>query len=363
MGKTPSRDNPEYWNGSETWVSISDMGSSKYISSSKECITKKAVDESGIKKVPEGCVIMSFKLSVGKSAITCKELYTNEAIMAFKPRKGYALLSDFIYYYLKGYKWDGVNRAAMGLTLNKASISKGIFSYPSLKEQERIVAELDLLTGIIDKQKQQLKELDNLAQSIFYDMFGNPMKNERKWNRKTLGEIGKIISGSTPSTSDDSNWDGDVNWVTPAELNVQLFYGETQRKITTKAARNLTIMPVGTVLLSSRAPIGKLAITTVPMCCNQGFKNIICGAEVNNIFLYYYLMLNMDSIKAMGRGATFKEVSKSAISMFEVIVPSMSLQESFAQKIQTIESQKESIKKSIEESQKLFDYTMNKYFG
>lgn len=242
-------------------------------------------------------------------------------------------------------------------------ITEAKIPIPSLKEQERIVEELDLLTGIIDKQKQQLKELDTLAQSIFYDMFGSPDANEKEWIMKPLAEIGTIVSGSTPSTSDESNWDGDVNWVTPAELGVQLFYGETRRKITSKAAKSLTIMPTGTLLMSSRAPIGKLAITSVPMCCNQGFKNIVCGNNVNNIYLYYCLMLNINSIKAMGRGATFKEVSKQAVSSFEIMLPPMNLQEPFAQKILSIEAQKESINRSIAESQKLFDYTMDKYFG
>lgn len=242
-------------------------------------------------------------------------------------------------------------------------ITEAKIPIPPLQEQERIVAELDLLTGIIDKQKQQLKELDTLAQSIFYDMFGSPDANEKEWIMKSLAEIGTIVSGSTPSTSDESNWDGDVNWVTPAELGVQLFYGETRRKITSKAAKSLTIMPIGTLLMSSRAPIGKLAITSVPMCCNQGFKNIVCGNNVNNIYLYYCLMLNINSIKAMGRGATFKEVSKQAVSSFEIMLPPMNLQEPFAQKILSIESQKKSINRSIAESQKLFDYTMDKYFG
>lgn len=234
---------------------------------------------------------------------------------------------------------------------------------PPLKTQQHIVSELDLLQSIIDKQKAQLKELDNLAQAVFYDMFGDPVENNKKWDKKRIDEIGEIVSGSTPSTTDESNWNGDVNWITPAEMGVQLYYGETQRKITQKAAKSLTLMPVGTVLLSSRAPIGKLAISTVPMCCNQGFKNIICGKSINNIFMYYYLMLTMDNVIALGRGATFKEVSKQGISAYNVIVPPLHLQQTFAAKIESIEKQKTTIVKSIEETQKLFDYTMDKYFG
>ena len=272
----------------------------------------------------------------------------------------------FVYYTRsKQYKRE-IDNSTTGTTrkrISRKNLESVSIPLLPVDEQNKIVAELDLLTEIIDKQKQQLKELDTLAQSIFYDMFGSPDANEKEWIMKSLAEIGTIVSGSTPSTSDESNWDGDVNWVTPAELGVQLFYGETRRKITSKAAKSLTIMPIGTLLMSSRAPIGKLAITSVPMCCNQGFKNIVCGNNVNNIYLYYCLMLNINSIKAMGRGATFKEVSKQAVSSFEIMLPPMNLQELFAQKILSIESQKKSINRSIAESQKLFDYTMDKYFG
>ena len=106
MGKTPSRDNPVYWGGTETWISIGDMGKAKYLSSSKEQITDTAIRETGIKLVPKKCVIMSFKLSLGKVAITLKPLYTNEAIMAFIIRKEFEseISPEFLYYYLQGYK-------------------------------------------------------------------------------------------------------------------------------------------------------------------------------------------------------------------------------------------------------------------
>ena len=270
------------------------------------------------------------------------------------------------------YLWDGyimsrltsdIRNSALVHLPSATKIGKVLIPLPSIAEQERIVAELDLLQGIIDKQKAQLKELDTLAQSIFYDMFGDPVENEKGWEIKRLDNVGEIVSGSTPSTADDSNWDGNVNWVTPAELGTQLYYGATQRKITANAAARLTLMPVGTVLLSSRAPIGKLAITSVPMCCNQGFKNIICNESINNVFLYFYLMLTMANVQALGRGATFKEVSKQAISAYKTILPPLPLQQTFATKIEAIERQKASINASIAETQKLFDYTMDKYFG
>jgi type I restriction enzyme S subunit len=194
-------------------------------------------------------------------------------------------------------------------------------------------------------------------------MFGDPIENPKGWEVKKLGDIGEIVAGSTPATNDESNWDGNINWITPAELGKQLYYGETVRKLTKKGAKGLTLMPVGTVLLSSRAPIGKLAITTVPMCCNQGFKNIVCNENIKNVYLYYYLMLTMEKIEALGRGGTFKEVSKSAISSYKIMLPPLSLQQSFAEKVEAIEKQKALVQQSISETQTLFDSTMDKYFG
>ena len=190
MGKTPSRDNPTYWGDDNMWVSIADMNEQKYMSATKEGITDVAVQESGIKPIPKGTVIMSFKLSIGKVSIATSKLYTNEAIMGFIEKEEGTLVPEYLYYYLKGYKWEGANKAAMGMTLNKKTIAENTISYPPIAEQEKIVAELDCLSGIIEKKKQQLKELDNLAQSIFYEMFSNQDGTPVK-----LSQACSIVSG------------------------------------------------------------------------------------------------------------------------------------------------------------------------
>lgn len=349
-------------------LSSKNIGYDTYDYSQPRYLTKEQFDtEDERTNIQEGDVLLTIVGTIGRTCCIShpsQRFTLQRSVAVLKPRKD-IILPRYLMHSLRGIcstlEKEAKGVAQKGIYLKQLSSIK--VPVPSIPEQERIVAELDLLAGIIDKQKAQLKELDNLAQSIFYDMFGDPVQNEKGWIMKSLCEIGEIVAGSTPSTNDESNWDGDVNWVTPAELGVQLYYGETVRKITDKAAKSLTLMPVGTVLLSSRAPIGKLAITSVPMCCNQGFKNIVCGREMNNVFLYYFLMLTMESIKALGRGATFMEVSKRAISDYKTIVPPITLQESFAQKIQSIESQKAAINRSIAETQKLFDYTMDKYFG
>ena len=278
------------------------------------------------------------------------------------------LSSFFMYYYtltdaykkqIASIRKDAVNQSSIATSdLKKLSIP-----VPPLAEQQRIVAELDCINGIIEKKKQQLKELDTLAQSIFYDMFGDPITNEKGWEVKKLGEVADIIGGSTPKTNIEENWIGNNNWISPAEIKDEKYIGRTEKSISDDAASRLTLLPVGTVLLSSRAPIGKLAITTIPMYCNQGFKNIVCGNKLNNEYVYMYMQLNVERLQALGVGATFKEVSKSIVSSFPIPLPPLSLQQSFAAKITTIEKQKSLIKQSIAEAETLLASRMDYYFN
>ena len=128
-----------------------------------------------------------------------------------------------------------------------------------------------------------------------------------KWEMVRLGDVCEVVSGTTPSTTNPDLWDGDIKWVTPAELSDNSYFVyDTERHISDRTG--LKPMPAGTVLLSSRAPIGKVAIAGEPMCCNQGFKNLICSDRVHNRFLYRYLRNQTAYLNSLGRGATFKEI-------------------------------------------------------
>ena len=145
-----------------------------------------------------------------------------------------------------------------------------------------------------------------------------------------LGDICEIVSGSTPKTGVDEYWDGDIKWITPAELNDDTYIiNDSVRKITELAVKKtgLSSFPEGTVILSSRAPIGKVAIAGCEMYCNQGFKNLICSEKINNRYLYWFLKGNTKLLNSLGRGATFKEISKSIVSEIEINVPDLSEQE------------------------------------
>ena len=144
-----------------------------------------------------------------------------------------------------------------------------------------------------------------------------------------LGDICTVVSGSTPKTGVAEYWDGTVKWITPAELNEDSFYiTDSVRHITEygKEKTGLSYLPKGTVILSSRAPIGKTAIAGCEMCCNQGFKNLICSDAVYNEYLYFFLESKTDYLNSLGRGATFKEISKSIVEKIEIPLPNIEKQ-------------------------------------
>ena len=148
-----------------------------------------------------------------------------------------------------------------------------------------------------------------------------------------LGDVCIIVSGTTPKSGHPEYWDGDINWVTPAELTDEsdtVF--ESQRKITQQAVSDSSLkpFPAGTVLLSSRAPIGKVAIAGVEMYCNQGFKNLICSDVIYNRYLYHFLKGKTDYLNSLGRGATFKEISKSIVEGIEIPLPALDEQRKIA---------------------------------
>lgn len=178
MGKTPSRNNANYWGGYNKWISIADIGNAtKYIENTKECITDTAVAESGIKVVPKGTVIMSFKLSIGKTAVTTEDMFTNEAIMAFIDKDICPIDTDYFYHFCCGKDWlAGTNKAVMGLTLNKATLSEINIFIPDIETQRKIAFKLNQIDELIAMRRKELDLLTQLVKSRFIEMFGSTGK-------------------------------------------------------------------------------------------------------------------------------------------------------------------------------------------
>lgn len=182
-----------------------------------------------------------------------------------------------------------------------------------------------------------------------------------KYQNVKLSDVCEIVSGSTPKTNISDFWDGEYKWITPAELNdkdKRIF--DTERHISLEAIKqaHLRLLPKGTVLFSSRAPIGKVAIADDEMYCNQGFKNFICSSRLLNEYLYYYLKYNSDYIKSIGRGATFKEVSKEQVGSLQIYLPSLDIQKTRSEILSIIDS---IVEKKYNQLQKLDEIQRSRF--
>lgn len=156
------------------------------------------------------------------------------------------------------------------------------------------------------------------------------------WPSVRLADCADIVSGATPSTSESAYWDGDIYWATPKDLSdlEGAYISDTPRKITRRGLESCaaTILPPESVLFSSRAPIGHVAINTVPMATNQGFKSFVPDrGRLSSKFLYHWLRRNRPYLESLGNGATFKEVSKAVVARIEIPLPPLPEQRRIAE--------------------------------
>ena len=237
-------------------------------------------------------------------------------------------------------------------TVNWSDLARQEFDLPLIEEQKVLADKLWAAYKVKESYRQLLFTTDELLKAKFQEMFGDPFTNSKKW--KEYGPFSKyteIILGTTPKSSEPSFWDGNVLWITPAEMNDEVFlYEDTIRHITLEGAKSahLSILPKGTVLFSTRAPIGKVGIVGKEMYCNQGFKNFHCGELLNEYYLYYSLLQNREYLQSLGTGSTFKELSKSTIEKLCIAVPPIEQQLDFERVFTQAEATKASLRASIE---------------
>ena len=278
----------------------------------------------------------------------------------------------FIYYTnSEKYKRD-IDNNTTGTTRKRISRKNLELTYipiPPLPEQEKIVEELDCLSGIIEKKREQLKELDALAQSIFYTMFGDPITNEKGWEVKKLGEVCDIINGFAFKSNlfrkegdailRISNIKNGYVDLTDAAYFDKSDYGKVNFE-------KYAVKPFDIVIALSGATTGKLGINTTGKDLYLNQRVAICREKTNEItrlFLLYYL--HKQSLKFLedAAGVAQPNLSTEQMKEYVICIPPLALQQEFAGKIEAIEKQKELIKKSIEETETLFNSRMDYYFN
>lgn len=207
--------------------------------------------------------------------------------------------------------------------LNMKDIRSHFVKAPHLAEQIAIASVLSSLDDKIDLLQRQNATLEKMAETLFRQWFVEEAIEE--WEMGTLDDILTVKGGTTPSTSESKYWNGTIHWTSPRDITnlngIYLF--DTERKITELGLSKISsgLLPKGTLLMSSRAPVGVLAFSEVPVAINQGYIAILDNKGYSKEFIYLWLKTNIEVVHSFSNGSTFMEISKSAFKTLEIQIP------------------------------------------
>lgn len=380
VGKTPSRSNPSYWGEGSSWLSIADMNQGSIIEKTKETITERAIKECKCKIVSANTVLFSFKLSIGKVGITKVPMYTNEAIAAFPIKDPTKLDTKFLSYVLKSADYSvSSNKAVMGNTLNKELLEKIEIPLPSIEEQKSIVEILDQADSIRQTRKQVINLLDEYMKSVFLEMFGDPVENEKRWVVKRLKDISiKILSGTTPKGGNQVYVKKGVLflrsqnvWRNRLDLDdVAYINEETHKKMRNSSLEYKDLLMTKTGRINTEnSSLGRAAIylgESNRANINGHVYLIRLKNDAIHEFVLFILTTNeyREYIrKTCVGGIDKRQINKVHLEEFPIISPPDELQNKFAKIVQDIESLKQNMLKQAIELDNQFQALMQKCFN
>ena len=327
-GATPSTKDPENYDGGMIpWITPKDLSnySDRYISRGERNITEKGLNGCSTQLMPRHSVLFTSRAPIGYIAIADNEVCTNQGFKSVVPNEQTDYL--FLYYLLKFNK-EKIEGLGSGTTFKEVSGStmRGItVKVPkSLDVQRAIGRYLDSIDTKIEINRRINENLEQQAAAYFYHQF--IVNADPSWKEGTISDLGTVIGGSTPSKSKPEYYtDNGIAWITPKDLSVDKskFISHGADDITELGLRNssASIMPAGTVLFSSRAPIGYIAIADGEVTTNQGFKSVVPNGNVGTAFVYYFLKNALPTIENMASGSTFKEISGSTMRTVPAVIP------------------------------------------
>ena len=375
MGKTPARNNPEYWNSTDNkWISIGDLSKcGKYITNTKDYLSDAAVEESGISLIPESTVVMSFKLSIGKTAITSEPMYSNEAIMSFRDKHLVPILPDYLYYMFLAKDWDeGTNKAVMGKTLNKATLAKITIDVHSLAEQKKIVDALDKVASIIDTRQKQLSALDDLIKARFVEMFGDPLNGTAKWPIHTVGDVAEAVDPQPSHRTPPVDTDG-IPYVSIKDCDYKTgkINFENARKVSLRVLeehRNRYTLHDGDFIIGKIGTIGNPIFVPPRDDYTLSANIVLIQPEQSKVSPYYlkysFMSAYMDRQFEEAKNSTSQAAfGIQKVRQIKIMNPDLAEQYMFEEFCKQIDKSKSVIQKSLDETQLLFDSLMQEYFG
>lgn len=262
--------------------------------------------------------------TVGKTAfvVDCPDQATlNSHIFLVRSKDG-SVEPEYLYYVLNSYIFtDFMKNILTGTTikgLTQGNFYKFVFEAPDIPTQKKIVEVLESIDAVIDKTREIAQKYSNIKLGL--------MQRLLQCDRQVpLSKLGTIISGSTPTTSDEKYWNGKNVWLTPADLSgmTMPFISDSARHLTDVGVKKATgtLLPAYSVIISNRAPVGYCAVVTVPFSYNQGCKAVNCNGDVDPLYLYYFMSNQKAALERVSSGTTFLELPKKELERFLVSIP------------------------------------------
>lgn len=374
IGKTPARANEKYWNGEHKWLAISDL-KSKYIINTKEGITEKAINECNMKLIPKDTVVMSFKLSLGKSAILKEQMYSNEAIASFPIKNPDKVIPEFLYYALKTVNLEKyADKAAKGVTLNKRKLNLIEIPYTDIEGQKKIVEVLELAEKLVKNRQTQITALDELSQSVFLKMFGDITLNQKGFDKVKLSDILLASPQNGLYKPADEYMDSGVPIV-----RIDSFYKGKITKIDNLKRVNCTRKEIDTYRLN----INDIVINRVNSIQYLGKCGLVEKLNEETVFesnmmrirpdtgkvnpLFLIAVLNSQYIynqilKRAKHSVNQSSINQTDVGNFDIVLPNLDLQSKFAEKVNQIEKQKKKMETSLVILFGLYDALLQKAF-
>lgn len=308
----------------------------------KEPVTGESLGNKAVYWVEPNCfilnIVFAWEQAIGKTTQAEVGMIGSHRFPMYKPVNNLVDIDYLVYYLLTKRGTDILEAASPGgagrnRTLGQDRFMKSKIVLPPLDEQKKIAEILATQDKAIELQGRKIEELKRFKKGCLEKMFprkGQKVPEKRfpgftdDWEQRKLGDIADIVGGGTPSTGNQSYWDGEIDWYAPAEIADQIYANSSQKKITALGYENSSakMLPPGTVLFTSRAGIGKTAILTRKGCTNQGFQSIVPHrGELDS----YFIFSRTEELKRygefVGAGSTFVEVSGKQMAAMELMMP------------------------------------------
>lgn len=326
-------------------------------------VTDFAVEKYGLKKYKSGSVLFAksgMSCLKGYVYVTKNDCYVVSHLAIVQPKED--VNSYYLKYHFMYHKPYLLAKDTAYPSISIADILNYKIILPKIEKQEQIVSELDKITEMISKYDEQLKELDKLSQSIFYEMFGDPIENEKGWEMSTIEMTCIIKSGNS-----EANYSkvGTLPYIKVSDMNLPLNskYINTYSLSVDFEQNKKNIIPIGATIFPKRGGAiftNKKRITNKEICCDLNIMAVIPGIRIQQEYLYMYFMF-IDFSK-LPNGSSVPQINNKDIGPLKIALPPLPLQQSFARKIEAIEAMKSKVLEAMKEAETLLAARMQYWF-